>query len=71
MKLLSRFAELSATASGLAGDVRRLADDEALRLRLGSGAAKHSEATFDSAAVVERIESLYSSVLSSRKNANR
>ncbi len=35
---------------------------------MGSGAAKHIEATFDSASVVERIESLYSSVLSSRKN---
>jgi glycogen(starch) synthase len=62
---------LSSTPSGLADDVRRLAHDEALRARLGSEASSHIEAKFDSASVVERIESLYSSVLSSRKMANR
>ena len=62
---------LSATASALADDARRLAHDEALRFRMGAGAATHIEATFDSASVVGRIESLYSSVLRSRTRANR
>ena len=62
---------LSSTPSGLADDVRRLAHDEDLRARLGSEASSHIEAKFDSASVVERIELLYSSVLSSRKMANR
>jgi glycosyltransferase involved in cell wall biosynthesis len=62
---------LSSTPAALAGDVTRLADDEALRRRLGAGAMKHIEATFDSAAVAGRIEALYSSVLRPGPIANR
>jgi glycogen(starch) synthase len=50
---------LSATADELAGDVRRLRDDEALRARLGAAARIHAEARFDAATVVARIEALY------------
>jgi glycosyltransferase involved in cell wall biosynthesis len=50
---------LSATADGLADDVRRLRGDEGLRRRLGAAARTHAESQFDSPAVVARIERLY------------
>jgi glycosyltransferase involved in cell wall biosynthesis len=50
---------LSATADGLAHDVRRLREDEALRRRLGAAARVRAESHFDAPAVVARIERLY------------
>ncbi len=50
---------LSATPEELAGDVRRLRADEALRRRLGAAARTRAESHFDSPAVVARIERLY------------
>ncbi len=50
---------LSPTPEALANDVRRLADDESLRRQLGDAATRRAERTFDAAAVVQRIESLY------------
>jgi len=52
---------LSQTADGLADDLRRLADDPSLRLRLGA-AARERAWRFDAAGVVERIEGLYAAV---------
>ena len=50
---------LSATPEELAGDVRRLRADEALRRRLGAAARSRAESRFDSPAVVAQIEQLY------------
>jgi glycosyltransferase involved in cell wall biosynthesis len=50
---------LSTTPDELAADVRRLVDDPALGVRLGAAARPHAEARFDSAAVVARIERVY------------
>jgi glycogen synthase len=50
---------LSSTPEGLAGDVRRLRGDEALRQRLGEAARRKMEREFDAAAVVARVERLY------------
>jgi glycosyltransferase involved in cell wall biosynthesis len=50
---------LSSTPEGLAADVRRLAEDEPLRRRLGAAAGRHAEQTFDAPAVVGRVEALY------------
>lgn len=50
---------LSSTPEGLAGDVRRLRGDEALRQRLGEAARRKVEREFDAAAVVARVERLY------------
>jgi glycogen(starch) synthase len=50
----------------LADDVRRLREDDELRARLGEGAAAHAERTFDSSSVVQRVESLYHDLLSSK-----
>ena len=54
---------LSATASELAQDVRRLRHDEKLRSRLGEAAKQHAERQFDAPAVVARIEQLYLQLL--------
>jgi glycosyltransferase involved in cell wall biosynthesis len=54
---------LSTSPAGLAGDVARLAADEALRTRLGAAARAHVEATFDANAVVRRVEQLYGELL--------
>jgi starch synthase len=54
---------LSATASELAQDVRRLRQDEALRSRLGEAAKQHAERYFDALAVVARIEQVYLQLL--------
>lgn len=50
---------LSMTPAALAGDVRRLADDEPLRRKLGEAAMRHIERAFDAQNVVRRIEDLY------------
>jgi glycogen(starch) synthase len=50
---------LSTTFEGLAGDVKRLRADEALRARLGAAARRRIEQTFDAASVLDRIEALY------------
>jgi len=50
---------LSMTPAALAGDVRRLADDEPLRRKLGEAAMRHVARTFDAQNVVRRIEDLY------------
>jgi len=54
---------LSASTGELAEDVARLAADPALRVRLGAGAARVAEARFDTSVVVERMESLYRSLV--------
>ena len=50
---------LSASADGLAADVRRLRADAALRQRLGDAARLKVEREFDADAVVARIDALY------------
>jgi glycosyltransferase involved in cell wall biosynthesis len=60
---------LSSTPDALADDVRRLRADEGLRLRLGAGAAAHAERTFDARSVVERVESVYLSLVGSARSA--
>jgi glycosyltransferase involved in cell wall biosynthesis len=60
---------LSNTPDALADDVRRLREDAGLRQRLGTGAAAHAERTFDAGLVVERVESVYLSLLRSAKSA--
>jgi glycogen synthase len=58
---------LSASAEGLAQDVRRLRADEAMRARLGAAARTHVEERFDAASVVARIERLYADLLEERR----
>ena len=50
---------LSETPEELATDVRRLRSDATLRGRLAEAAAAHARKTFEAAAVVERIETVY------------
>jgi glycosyltransferase involved in cell wall biosynthesis len=50
---------LSATPEQLAADVRRLAEDEALRMRLSDAAKRKIEREFDADVVISRIERLY------------
>jgi glycogen synthase len=54
---------LSSSPQALAGDVRRLRSDDALRRRLGDAARLHAERSFDSRAVVERVEGIYRDLL--------
>jgi glycosyltransferase involved in cell wall biosynthesis len=58
---------LSATPEGLAGDVRRLRQDAALRQRLGIAARRKIERDFDAAAVVPRVEALYKDLVERRR----
>lgn len=58
---------LSASAEGLAGDVRRLRADPELRQRLGRAARLKVEREFDADAVVARIESLYGELVTSER----
>lgn len=58
---------LSSTPGALAFDVRRLQEDEALRVRLGAAARLHARERFDAPAVVERIEALYAGLLRGRR----
>lgn len=50
---------LSSSFDALAGDVRRMRGDEALRHRLGTAARAKAEREFDAGAVVRRIEGVY------------
>jgi glycosyltransferase involved in cell wall biosynthesis len=50
---------LSDSVAGLAEDVRRLAGDAALRVRLGRAAAERAAAHFDIPVVLGRMEALY------------
>jgi glycosyltransferase involved in cell wall biosynthesis len=58
---------LSATPDELASDVRRLRDDAALRVRLGTAARAHVEERFNAPAVVGRIEALYLELTGGRR----
>lgn len=60
---------LSNTPDALADDVRRMRADEGLRARLAAGAAAHAERTFDARSVVERVESVYMSLVGSARSA--
>jgi glycogen(starch) synthase len=55
---------LSTSPEGLAADVRRLRQDGGLRRRLGDGAARKIAREFDAAAVVARVEQLYTELRS-------
>jgi glycogen synthase len=50
---------LSTTPAELARDVRRLRDDEPLRLRVGNAAATRAASLFESSVILDRIEALY------------
>jgi glycogen synthase len=50
---------LSTTARELARDVRRLREDEPLRLRLGKAAAARAARLFETSVIIDRIEMLY------------
>jgi glycosyltransferase involved in cell wall biosynthesis len=53
----------------MAGAVRRLAEDEDLRLHLGSAAAARARADFEFDDYVRRLEALYRSALAAAKQA--
>ena len=57
---------LSEDPAGLADDVRRIRHGEVLRHRLGAAAASRALEKFDAAAVVRRIEAVYSTLLRSK-----
>ena len=57
---------LSKDVQELAGDIRRLREDPGLRARLGQAAMRHALATFDAAAVVSRVETVYHRLLEAR-----
>ena len=57
---------LSSTPHQFAADIRRLRSDDTLRTRLGAAAREKMEREFDSAAVVSRIERLYTEVMLTR-----
>jgi glycosyltransferase involved in cell wall biosynthesis len=54
---------LSRTVDGLAADVRRLAEDEALRVGLGAAAARRAASLFDVPVILDRMERLYRDIL--------
>ena len=54
---------LSRSAEALGDDIARLCRDGKLRRRLGAAARRHVEERFDAAAVAQRIEALYTSLL--------
>jgi glycosyltransferase involved in cell wall biosynthesis len=60
---------LSTTPGGLAGDVRRLRQDAALRQRLGEAARRKVERQFDAATVAGRVEDLYKDLVKGRARA--
>jgi len=62
---------LSSSPEGLADDVRRLRQDEALRARLGAAARAKVERDFDAPAVVARIEQIYMTLRALRAERNR
>jgi glycosyltransferase involved in cell wall biosynthesis len=55
---------LSTSIAGLAGDVRRLAADEALRTRLGEAAGRRAESVFDIGVLISRMDALYRELVS-------
>jgi glycosyltransferase involved in cell wall biosynthesis len=57
---------LAATPEAFARDLARLANDPALRARLGRGAAAHARAHFEASRVGAQIEALYESVIAAR-----
>jgi glycosyltransferase involved in cell wall biosynthesis len=59
---------LSHTAADLGADVRQLSMDDALRARLGAGAARRAAGVFDEPVVFDRLERLYRDVLSGYEN---
>ena len=60
---------LSEDADGLARDVARLAADRALAARLGAAGRSHVERSFDTGAVLTRVEALYDEVVRTVKRA--
>ena len=60
---------LSDGADGLTRDVARLYSDRELASRLGDGARRHVERTFDSPAVLARIEHVYTDVIAKRRGS--
>ena len=56
---------LSSNAAELARDVHALRADEALRLRLSSGARRYIEQRFDATVVIGRVEALYRELIGS------
>jgi glycosyltransferase involved in cell wall biosynthesis len=58
---------LSNTPDELARDVKRLRNDAELRRRLGDAAIARARSTFEAAAVVARIETLYQTLLTAAK----
>jgi glycosyltransferase involved in cell wall biosynthesis len=57
---------LSSSPEGLAADVRRLRRDQELRRTIGEAARRKIEREFDAAAVVARVEALYSELVERR-----
>jgi glycosyltransferase involved in cell wall biosynthesis len=53
-------------AGALAGAIRRLLDDPALRARLGETARRQAEAEFGAGAVARRVAALYERLLARR-----
>ena len=60
---------LSDSADGLTRDVARLFEDRELASRLGDGARRHVERTFDAPAVVARVEQVYTDVIARRRGS--
>jgi glycosyltransferase involved in cell wall biosynthesis len=60
---------LSDSADGLTRDVARLYSDRELASRLGNGARRHVERTFDSPAVLARVEHVYTDVIAKRRGS--
>jgi glycogen synthase len=61
---------LSASNAALAADLARLISDDALRVRLGAGAAKRAAAHFDMPIVTRRVEALYEDLVSAEHRAH-
>jgi len=57
---------LSVTPEGFARDLATLANDAALRARLGAGAAAHAREQFEASRVGAHVEDLYESVIAAR-----
>jgi glycogen synthase len=62
---------LSSTPNGLADDLARLLVDPELASRLGAGARRHVERTFDASAVVARVEALYTDLIAAGSGGAR
>lgn len=62
---------LSRSAEALGADLARLVADRSLAARLGEAARSHVERTFDSRAVIARIEALYLELVGSRHKDQR